>query len=509
MSLKLKAISNTFFLSLEWISTILLSFLYWIAIVKFLDPNDYGIITTSVNLMMLFASLSSLGFNTAIIKLLPEYLDKEKKGKINSLIKFSTKITLIVDLIFIILLLFFSSALFSILKITYETIWLVILGLIAFSFFNLTTSILFGYQDMRRVFKTKIIGDFIKFALSSILIFTGVYLSTSRFPFGYFGPLVGVISGFLLISLLRIDLIFFKSTSDKIDKKNVFFMYALPAFITTLSFIVFNNVPYLVLTIMKNPEVTGLFSMAMSVMSLLLVFPAIFVNASFPIISQLCVKKNGKKKQVQFINSIIRYFFFLTIPFTTFLIFFSEPIILIVSKTEYLKASQYFLILGLATIFYAFGSIFLPILYAIRKPKIYRNIMIITAVLFLILSIPFTYFFSALGLSLAYFLSTFVLMIVSYLYLIKHIPIKFPWKDFSKILFSTFIFLSINYMSKIIFKSLFIKIIIIFFTGIFYIFTLIPLKFYKKDDIELLNHISKKLPKFFKGILQYINKIIT
>lgn len=428
------------------------------------------------------------------------------------MIAFSTKIIIIFNLILILIIFLLSSFFAKILKIPQDTVWIICIGFTTFSFFNLTTNILFGYQNMKRVFKNVIIGDITKFSLSTALIFIGVYILTFNFPFGYYAPLIGTILGFFIISLLRYDVLIFKTSNNCLDKKDIIFKYSLPAFVSMFAFLVFNNVPYLILTILKNPEITGFFSIAMTVTSPILFIPNILNLVSFPLISQLCVEKNAKKKQVYLINSLVRYCLFLVLPITIFLILFSREILLFFAKPEYLLSTSLFPILGPSLIIFGFMQIFLSSLYAIRKPKINRNIMIINAVLFLIFSIPLTFFFSAYGLSFAYFLSVFISLILSYMYLRKYLHIKFLWKDFSKILFSTFIFLSINYISKTIFENFVIKILILIMSGIFYLFILIPLKFYKNDDIELLKIINQKSPKLFKvyiiTLIEFLSKFI-
>jgi O-antigen/teichoic acid export membrane protein len=509
MSLKLKAISNTVFLSLLWFFSTIFSFLYWFVIAKNLSPENYGIISTSINLMLLLGSISSIGLTSAISKLIPEYSKKGQENKIASLINFSIKIISISNLILFLIMILFSSYFAVILKVSQGTIFIVVIGFIIFSFYYLSNSILYGYQNMRRVFKTQIIGDFIKFSFSSILILFGIYFSISKYPFGYFGPLIGTVVGTLIICLLRFNFFKFKTKTNSLDIKNIIFKYSLPAFVATLALLIFNNVPYLILTILKNPSVTGLFSMAMTVMSPIILIPGILNTATCPIISQLCVEKNCKKKQANLIDNLIRYSLFLVLPFATFLILFSKEMILLFSKTDYLTALSLFPILGIALIIFGYSDLFLSILYAIRKTKINRDIRIITAVIFLIFSIPLTYFFSAYGLSISYLISVFISMSLSYFFLLKYLPIKFSLKDFSKIILSTLIFISINYVSKILFENLVIKFFIAFLTGIFYLFTFILLKFYKKDDIELLKIIVQRSPKIFKNYINVIIKFLT
>lgn len=512
MSLTSKAISNTAYLTLQWIFTTIFSFLFWFVMTKNLPLEYYGIVSTSVNLMLILGSISMVGLDTAISKLIPEY-SKKNKEKIRNLITFSTKIISITNLILFLIMILFSSFFATVLKVSQGTVWLIIIGFIAFSSFNFTTSILYGHQNMKNVFQTKVLGDITKFLLSSILILVGVYYSISTFPFGYYGPLIGTILGFLIISLLRYKLFMFKKNGNNhLDKGNIIFKYSLPAFIGMIALLIFNNVPYIILTIIKNPDITGLFSVASTVLSPVSLIPNILISASFPIISQLCVVKDAKKRQAYFINSLLRYCLFLILPFATFLILFSRELILLFAKSDYLSSITLFPILGSAMIIYCFGEIFISNLYAIRKTKINRNIRIITAVLFLILSIPFTYFFSAYGLSIAYFISLFISMLFSYIFLIKYLPIKFPLKDLSKILISTLIFLFINYVSRLIFDNVIIKFFVAFLTGILYLLTFIPLKFYKKNDIELLKVIYKKSPKLLRSyiifLIEFLSKFI-
>jgi len=491
-----KAISNTFFISLQWVSSILISFLYWIVIVKNLLPQDYGIISTSVNLMMMLGSISMFGFDTAITKLIPEYSKQKQEEKIIGLIKFSTKIISIFNLILILIMLLFSPFFATILKISQDTVWIIGIGFTTFSYFYLTSSILYGYQNMREIFKTKLIGDIIRLFLSSILIFVGIYLSKSNFPFSYYGPLIGTILGFLIISLLRYDVFKFKKCTNYLHIKDIVFKYSFHAFVATLALLIFNNVPYVILTILKTPEITGFFSTAMTVASPILLVPTILNSASFPLISQLCVEKNAKKKQAYVINNLFRYCLFLLLPFAVFLILFSRELILLFAKSEYLLATPLFPILGPALIIFGCGNIFLSSLYAIRKPKINRNIMGLTSILFLVSSIPLTYLFSSYGLSLAFLISVTILMLSSYYYSKKYLSLKIPIRNILKIFISSAIFLLICYFAESLSINFIIKLIIVVFAFFLYLLVLLFLKFYRMDDVKILEFLGNRIPFF-------------
>lgn len=501
MSLISKAISNTVFISLSGVSNTLISFLYWFVIAKNLLPQSYGIISTSINFMILLASVSMLGFDNAIPKLISEYSKEKQEEKIISLIKFSTKIIFISNLILILIMLLFSPFFATILKVSQSTVWIIGVGFTAFSYFYLTTAIISGYQKMKGLFKTRLIGDITRFLISSLLILIGIYLSKSNFPFGYYGPLIGTILGFLIISLLRYDLFKFKKSNNYLHIKDIVFKYSLPALVATLALLIFNNVPYVVLTILKTPEITGFFSTAMTVTSPILLVPTILNSAFFPLISQLCVDKNAKKKQAHVINCLFRYCLFLLLPFAIFIVLFSRELILFFAKSEYLSATPLFPILGPALVIFGCGNIFLSSLYAIRKPKINRNIMVLTSILFLISSIILTYLFSSYGLCFAFLISVTILMLTSYYYSKKYLPLKIPIRNILKIFISSVIFLLICYFTDLLNVYFIVKFIIVIFGSFFYLFLLLFIKFYNMDDVKILKYLGGKVPFFGRYIL--------
>jgi len=506
MSLRIKAISNTFYLTMDWFFINLTSFLYSYVIWRTLPPENYGIVTTSVSLMMILSSITSFGLTTSLPKLMAEYVKNKQHKKLEILLNLSLKIVLISNLILLPILFVSSPYLASVLKTTKGVIWLIILGTLAFSFYYLTGSIIYGYQNMKLLFATNSIGNFVKLIVSSILIFLS---------FNHFGPIIGVISGFILISLIRINACRFKlNLKSYSNNKKLIFEYIFPAFISALAIIIFNNVHYVVLTALKNPEVTGIYSMAMIIMTPIMLIPNILNQAIFPITSQLCVVKEAKKKQAYLINIVLRYMLLFSLPFAIFLIIFFKPAILFLKiKLEYLSAIDFIPILASASIIFGCGNIYLSSLYAIRKPKINRNIIVLTTLLFLISSIPLTYYFSAYGLSYSYLFAVSVLFLLSYSFIKKYLSIKFQTKDIIAIIFSSVIFLLLIYFSNVLFANFLIKIISAMFSILIYFLFLIPLKFYKKEDVQILEFLVRRSPQkmgeLISKISNFLSKFIT
>jgi len=117
MSVGKKLMSNTAYLFLDWLSVSLMGFFYWFIAGKTLLPEEYGVVSTSVNLAAFLSTISLLGINTALWKLLPEYEARKEKGKSKQLIKFSFQIALLTNLLILLIFVGFSNTVSSALKI--------------------------------------------------------------------------------------------------------------------------------------------------------------------------------------------------------------------------------------------------------------------------------------------------------------------------------------------------------------------------------------------------------
>lgn len=196
---------------------------------------------------------------------------------------------------------------------------------------------------------------------------------------------------------------------------------------------------------------------------------------------------------------------FLSLPFAAILVFFSRPIILIFSKSLYLPASNLFPILALGSILYGCGNLLLSSLYAIKKPKINRDISLVSASIFLILSTLLTYYFSALGLSVAYALSVFIMLLLSFFFLKRYLTLVLPWKSIFKVILSTAVLLVVFFVLDALTYNTLIKLTIALLVSPVYLLALIPLRFYEEEDVKLVKLLAAKAPVFKKQLLSISN----
>jgi len=495
MSLTRKMFSNSVYLFLDLLTVNFLGLFFWFFTGRFLLPDEVGIVSTSINLALLLSSLSLLGFQGVLLKLIPEYLEKKQNKKIVTLSRFTLKVILISNTIIILILLLFSSIIQSILKIPFQALAFSTALLLSFTFSTFFGCIMLGFQNMRLFFFTDLIGTIMKLLLTILLLTLG---------YGYIGPLTGVLIGYILIDLRRFRKSwFFPSNKEEIDGKELFSNYALPYFTSLIAGLVFSNFQIVLLASLQGQYVTGGYSIAFLIASVISIIPGVLSQALFPIISMLSVG-NKIKKQSYLIQLVFRYAVFVMLPAATFLIFFSNPILLLLRK-EYIEVGNILSILTIASFFFGLGNIFLSSLYAIGKTKLNRNIWIACALIFLLISPIFINIYSSHGLAISYLVSSTIFLFLGYHFIKKLTLLKINWKNLSKLILAFLLLLIFFKIADIIQANLIIKILFAILGGVSYLLALIPLRFYTKEDVRILSIISEKLPFGKKQLLFLID----
>jgi len=471
-------------LFINWFTGSFLALIFWIILGKTLNPSSVGVVSTLNNFVIIVSSLSTLGIVRALNKLIPEINKKEGVRSVYSLINLSLKPILISLMSIFFVFLIFSNQISSFLKVPYYAFLISIFSLMALSIWDFLLTVPYGLQNMKRMF----ISDF--FQMSIRLLLTGVLIF---FGLSYFGPLTAFFMGYLISSLYLFNINYIKKTESTFTYKQLF-DYAFPALLAFFATSLVTNGQYIILTILKNTEVTGIFTIASTITSVIAMITHTLVTALFPIISSLSVDKKRKKRRGYLIGLVLRYSLFLTIPISVFTIIFAKHAIIFFSKTAFLPAEKYFLILVPASIFYGIGTLFLLNIYAVGKPKLYRNINLIIAFCFLILSLILINYFSALGLSISFFIVMLLRFLLSLSSLKKYIKIDLFIKDISKVLFSSLIIMSILYFMKPFINNIILLVMILIPISLLYLLLLLYTKFYRPEDIKILRYFGKRIP---------------
>ncbi len=498
MPIKAKLISNTIYLFFDWIAVTFLSFLFWFILAKNLSATEYGYVTTTVNFIIIVSTFTILGINIALTKLIPEFLGKKKKSTAHYYIKFSFRLLFLPILVTSFILFIFSNQLSQFLKLPYDLFLIIIPSVILLTISNFFASILSGFQLMKKYFVTDAIGFFAKVLVTSLLIFIGF-----RY---YLSPIIGFIISYFIIFVLRLDLNYFKNNHVS-STHNKLFYYAFPAFITSITSVLLGYGQYIILTVIKTPEVTGIFAVAFTLSSMISVLPTVLTHALFPIISGLSVNQNTKKRQGYLVAIVSRYSVFLILPISALFLIFSKYAVLLFSSSDYVSATIYFPILIPAAILVGLSTLFHMTLYAVGKPQIQRNTIVITTIMFILISIPLTYYLSAIGLSIGYLTSMTLLFILNLFFIKKYLKPKFFVNDIFKVLFSSLLIASILYFIQPFVQSIFTLVLISIPIGLLYLIILLFIRFYRVEDVELLEFFGKKIPFMTEYCLSLSNFI--
>ena len=499
MSFREKLISNTTYLFFDWVFTSLISLFYWFIIGKTFLPFQYGIIATSTQIAIMLSGISMLGLNSAAIKLIPELIKKKQQNKIPCLIRYSIKIILPFLTCIAIFLIIFSRQLSPILNLETKVIWITAISTIMVSLAVFFGNVLQGFQDMKKLFMTDLYGQITKIIIVLLLLF---------FDLLYFGPLIAFFSCYLIIFLTRFKMQFLKNEKYNINKK-IIRKYFIPAFIVVVLSILFTQTQYIILTLLIKSNLTpsevmtriGYFAIAMTISFPIQVIPNILSSALFPITSELSVDKNEKQKQAYLIKLIFRYSLFFVLPVAVFLILTSNHIIIFFSKPEYLSATKILPILVIASVFWGLGNIFLSSLYALRKPRKYRNCFLTIVLLYFSLAIPLAYYFFEIGLAISYFISTLFLLLFSFLLLKKYLKIGLPIKDTGRIILATVISSIFLLLFKQFIPNIWLAGVFVGIASLVYLLILLFTGFYIEEDLKVLDFLAKKSPIFKKKII--------
>lgn len=497
--IRTKLMSNTFFLALEWSFLSFSSFIFWLLIGKTLLPADFGTINVFINFTTILAGFITLGTSSALFKLIPEYIQLNQLGKITSAIRFTIKIIVITTLISSLIIVASSNFISNTLKIPKSLVWLLPVSLFLYTMFNHQTNIMLGFQHTKKMAITSIIGQAIK-------VFATIFLISANMSF--FGPIIGFMIGSFFIFVTRINYLFYNKPAIKVDGKTIITKFGLSALLQRSTSLLLRNTPPLILALFYSPAVVGIFGIGMLISGELMIIPLIFSSALFPIISSLSAVKNAEKRQAHLINLVLRYSLLITLPALIFVTLFSGELIVLISQVTYLQAKSLIPLLGVGSLLLGIGLFFIGNLYALGKPEIQRNLVILTSMTYLILSFPLTYIFSAVGISIAYAISAFVLFSTSLIYLRKVIHFSISLKNMGKLILANIISFTALYLLVPFIPNIWTGILFTFLVYVFYLFLLLVLRFYTNDDVTLIKTLSENSP-LGRGLLKNIAGLIS
>jgi len=490
-----KAVSNTFYLFLNWFSITVLGYAFWYILANFLSKSEVGIFSTILNLGYLISSISILGFSTSLPRLISEYQALKEYNKLAAIIRWSLIFILGLNALLTVILILSAVPLGTIISLEAHIIQLAAILSVFILLYSLSAAYLVGLQRMRKLFSTDIINYLVRLAIVIGLVFL---------DFSYLAPFLALVFSLILVFLLRVYDIPIKS--GPVDKKQIWF-YSFPATLSTLGATLLFQTGIILLGVFRTFSEVGLFTLAFVIATLFRVIISNISQAIFPITTQQWVRKEEKNLRRLLMHSF-RYSYILAIPIISLILFFPKEIIVIFISYEYSEAAFILQLLMMSNLLMGLSNILFNIAYSIRKPNAHRNSMLISGFANIFLGLVLIPTYGTLGATIAFLVSGILMFVIIYFLVKKSFNFSLAISALIKILIISLIYVFLVYIVKTLTSGLPAIIISLSIGLLLYPFLLPFFRFFENEDIFILQTIrSKSPPSLSKIIALYENFI--
>jgi O-antigen/teichoic acid export membrane protein len=485
MAIKHKLVSNTTYLFLNWASVTAFSLGFWLLMGKTLSPSSYGVVSVFLQVATFLSGVAALGLNSTIVKLVAEFLERKQMGKVQGIIMFSFKSVIAASLLISVALVAMSGELAPLLKMPVNVLMLAAASVTIISTTTLFDFIYYGFQRMKRQFVTNLVGGVSKIAFAAAFIFLGL---------DYVGATLALVLSYLAILISRLERRMFRMSEHPIVDRAAITKFAVPAFIVFICTTIFTGSQYVMLSVMKTTEDAGLMSIAMQVPSVISTVSVIFFLALISTVSGLSAGRNPKPMQSYLVKLVFRYDLFIMVPMAAFMVVLSKYAVLFFASPQYLPAADLLAVMAVATALYGLCGLLMSSMYSIGRPDDYMKIQVGVAVLYMALAVPLTYYFSAMGMAVAYLLSNLAFFAVGVLRLRKYLDFAVPLADVGRIAAATAISVALLAAATPYIHGSVVAIAAAALAGGVYMAVMLPMKFYINEDLIVFDVIAEKTP---------------
>ena len=477
-----------------------LTYLYIILLAR-LGSSEYGLISLGFATTLFLSTITMLGLKTVTVRYISFYQAKKNKEKIKGTILSSIKISLPISIFFMValfllsekvsLLLFHNARLIPILKLFSLTIPFIVLS-------NIFLQVILSYRKIEYQIGIKeIIENVVKLALTFLFIYFGYELLGVAIAY-----IISIIITFLL-SFYFMQKKCFNILDNKIKANNFsteLLKISFPLFFADIFTLIIKWIDVFFLGFFRSTSEVGIYSVALSTASLLVLIPTGIMALFLPIITRLYSKKNKKEiKEITIRTS--KWIFFANFPIFMMLLVFSKPILEIIFGKEYVVGSGALLILIFAYLLHSITHVNSSILIMLKKTKIILFVGIIITILNILLNLLLIPRYGIIGGAIAMSFSLILNYIIYSILVYKITKIFTNWIIYLKFIVSGILSLLVVYLIKIRIEISFISLIILIliFALIYFILSII-FKSFDEQDKDIFVVIRDRLYKMLKTI---------
>lgn len=463
---------NTTVLYIAQMITLALGFFITIYTVRYLSVDSFGILSAALALTGIYVVFGDLGLSTLTVR---------EVSKDKSFTKKYVGNTTIMKL-FLSIFTFLITVL-TIYFIGYDDITVTVILILTVAFiFNAFSSIFYSifqayqkmeFQSIATILNSVVmlIGTFIAIYLGlDVVAFAFVYLAANAINFIY---ILGAYVWKFHLPNVEMDLKFWKPTIKE----------ALPLSITSIFNVLVFRLDSVLLSVMSGMEAVGFYNAAFRLMEALIVFPAVYTTAIFPVFSILH-SSSKKPLKTAYVKSF-KYLTILSLPLAVGITLLAEPIILLLYKTAYMPS-----ILTLQIVVWVLPFIFInyiqgSLLTAMNRQVTFLKITAVSLVLNVTMNIVLIPMYSFLGAAIATVITEVLSMTLCF-YVLSKLVAKVK---ISEILFKPAIAcLMMALFILLVETNLFV---VIGISIVIYFAVLIALKGFSAEDYDLFREILK------------------
>lgn len=492
-------------------------YIYRFLMAILLGPTAYGILGITLPFQGIFQTLSAGGLPPAIAKYVAEYEAVDEKDMARQTIYTALKIMVFLGFFFGVLMIFVvapwladhylhkPAALIPLQIVGLITPFSVIVGAFRGAFQ--------GVYKMEYIVYTRAVEQLgmILFATAFVLI----GLSTV-------GALWGTVLGYSLSVVAAVYIFKFHmgkfipeategfvfTRRDELKLAGTLVKFSIPVIITAIAEMLIYNICTIVMGRFLTFDDIGFFAAADPIARLPLIISISIATTILPASSEAFKLKDIQSLQ-KYVSEAYKFSLLFVVPMCVGLALFASPTlrVLYFKNPAYVAGASALAILSIGMTFYSIFAISTSIIQGIGNPRIPMYILVGGAIVTGILNWIMVPTMGIAGGALATSIACLLMMIPCIFFVFRLTKTKAPTSAVAKIIISSLI--------MGIFALIIPKTTLWLFPGIFacvivYFFALIFTKFFKKDDIESLRHLSSRfgpLSKIVNKLLNFVEKL--
>jgi len=405
------------------IASIISGFFLMYLITNIYGAEGMGIFALSQTILMIMVMLSVFGTDTASLKYSSQYFNNNDYSKLNSFY-FSILKFVIVSSVFISIIIFFIKGELSVFfnkNLLNHSLFFISLSILPMSFININS------ESLRGIGRYSLFTTF-RYVLIPVFTILFIYIYGNNndllIPIKAYAISICIISLLSFISLFK-EIKFFKYFSNINSNLNDVIKYSFPVLISNSMLLLIQWIDIIILGYFETSNTVGIYSVIMKIS----LFSSVILFSINSIVASEFSKLYSLDKMDDLrvlIKKSSKIIFFITIPILILIVYFSKSILgyfgfefILANKTLHVLIAGQFVNILCGSVGY--------ILMMTEKQNIFKNIMIFTTCVNIILNIVLIPIYSINGAAIASSISLIMWNVISFSYIYRKYHISTIW----------------------------------------------------------------------------------